>query len=40
MMRGTISDKVSQVLLEKPTLELNMKVKRLSSHAKNRGREM
>lgn len=39
MMRGAISDKVSQVLLEKPTLELNMKVKRLSSYAKSRGRE-
>ena len=39
MMGGTISDKASQVLLERPTLELNMKVKRLSSHATNRGRE-
>lgn len=39
MMRGTILDKASQVLLEKLTLELNMKVKRLSSYAKSRGRE-
>lgn len=39
MMRGAISDKASQVLLETPIMELNMKMKRLSSHAKNRGRE-
>lgn len=39
MMRGAISDEASQVLLEKPTLEPNMKVKRLSSYAKSRGRE-
>lgn len=38
-MGGAISDKASQVLLEKPTLELTMKVKRLNSHAKHRGRE-
>lgn len=39
MMRGAISDKPSRALLEKLTLEPNMKVKRLSSHAKSRGRE-
>ena len=39
MMRGAISDKASQVLREKPALELNMKGKRLSSYAKSRSRE-
>lgn len=38
-MGRAISDRASWALLKKPTLELNMKVKRLSSHAKNRNRE-